>query len=128
MSPRRYLVAGNETEPVPFDTCAHGGLIDPGRYRTLREAEVEAEALLDAGWRGVAITEHGALHAVWKMCHAVARAHYLPTGRYWPTRMCGRHDLLDDDLCPEHSQAGRPVAGPPAVEQLDLGFEGVTAT
>ncbi|TDD31664.1 hypothetical protein E1287_25730 [Actinomadura sp. KC06] len=126
MTARRFLVAGSRTEPVFIEVCGHGAYVDPGRYRTRREAMAEAEALLDDGWRGVAVAEYGAIHAAWKMCKSVVRSHTLPSGRYWPTHYCGRHDLLDDDRCPEHSETGVQVDRPQVVEQLGFDLEAST--
>lgn len=108
MSSRRYLVAGGSGS-VPIDVCSHGPLIDPGRYRTLHEAHAEAERYVAEGLRGVAIQDFGAVLKIWPMCKTVVISYTLPGGRYWPTHWCGRHDLLDDGRCPEHTEGGRPV-------------------
>lgn len=118
---RRFLVAGSETEPIRYETCSHGPLIDVRRYRTRAEAETEAEDLMTRGWRGVAIQEYGAVVARWVSCTVNVRTYTGSDGRVHKTHYCGRHDLLDDGLCPEHSAT--QTVPPAAPLQLSIDCE-----
>lgn len=121
VTPARYLVTGS-ADPIRIDL--HGPIINPGRYRGLKEAEAEAARLIRDGWRGVAILDGGAVTRWWPMCRQVTAATATPDGRSWPTHWCGRHDLCEDGRCPEHTTTGgRPVETadePDEAVQLDL--------